>query len=111
MVKILENPTNKSNLTYELTGDTPSGISRQGDRIFNLQKWSHTLNCTQKEYLFSNPNELDIRKLTPKECFRLQGFLGDEIDLSNLPNSQCYKMAGNGQSVNVVMKIFEKMFK
>jgi DNA (cytosine-5)-methyltransferase 1 len=109
--EILSNPTNKSNLTYELTGDTPSGISRQGDRIFNLQSYPPTINCTQKEYLFTNPNELEIRKLTPKECFRLQGFLKDEINLEGISNSQCYKLAGNGLSINVVSKIFKELLK
>jgi DNA (cytosine-5)-methyltransferase 1 len=56
-------------------------------------------------------NNYILRKLTPKECFRLQGFLNDEIDISNLSDTQCYKLAGNGQSVNVVMKIFKEMFK
>lgn len=52
-----------------------------------------------------------LRRLTPKECFRLQGFLNDEINLEGLSDTQCYKLAGNGQSVNVVAKIFERMFK
>lgn len=52
-----------------------------------------------------------LRRLTPKECFRLMGFLNDEINLSNLSDTQCYKLAGNGQSVNVVEKIFKEMFK
>jgi len=56
-------------------------------------------------------NSQKIRKLTPKECFRLQGFLDDEINLSELSNTQKYKLAGNGQSVNVVVKIFKEMFK
>jgi len=51
-----------------------------------------------------------IRKLTPKECFRLQGFLNDEVNLKGLSDTQKYKLAGNGQSVNVVKKIFERMF-
>ncbi len=51
------------------------------------------------------------RKLTPLECFRLQGFLNDEVILDGLSNTQKYKLAGNGQSVNVVRKIFEVMFK
>ena len=51
-----------------------------------------------------------FRKLTPKECFRLQGFLNDEVNLEGLSNSQQYKLAGNGQSINVVKKIFERMF-
>ncbi len=53
---------------------------------------------------------LTVRKLTPTECFRLQGFLNDEIDLEGLSNTQRYKLAGNGQSVNVVKKIFYSLF-
>ena len=52
-----------------------------------------------------------IRKLTPKECFRLMGFLNDEINLEGLSDTQRYKLAGNGQDVNLVTKIFERMFK
>lgn len=111
LLKILENPVNKTNMTYELTGDTPSGISRQGDRIFNINSYCPTLNCTQKEYMFSHPNGLTIRKLTPKECFRLMGFLNDEINLEGLSNSQQYKIAGNGWDINLVSKIFEEMLK
>lgn len=51
-------------------------------------------------------HKLTIRKLTPTECFRLQGFLNDEVNLDGLSNTQRYKLAGNGQSVNVVKKIF-----
>lgn len=109
--QILQSPVNKTNLTYELTGDTPSGISRQGDRIFNLNSHAPTLNCTQKEYMFSNPNELTIRKLTPKECFRLMGFLNDEINLDGLSNTQKYRLAGNGWEINLVSKIFERILK
>ena len=52
-----------------------------------------------------------LRRLTPKECFRLQGFLNDEVNLEGISDTQKYKLAGNGQSVNVVAKIFERMFK
>lgn len=52
-----------------------------------------------------------FRRLTPKECFRLQGFLNDEINLDELSDTQAYKMAGNGQTVTVVEKIFRQMFK
>lgn len=50
-----------------------------------------------------------IRKLTPKECFRLMGFLNDEIKLDGLSDTQRYKLAGNGQDVNIVTKIFKNM--
>ena len=51
------------------------------------------------------------RRLTPKECFRLMGFLDDGIDLSGLSDTQCYKLAGNGWDINVVSKICKRMFK
>jgi DNA (cytosine-5)-methyltransferase 1 len=56
-------------------------------------------------------NGLTIRKLTPTECFRLMGFLDDEIYLEGLSNSQRYKLAGNGWDINLVSKIFKEMFK
>ena len=54
--------------------------------------------------------EFRIRKLTPKECFRLMGFLNDEIKLDYLSNTQKYKLAGNGWDINLVSKIFDKMY-
>lgn len=54
-----------------------------------------------------------IRKLTPRECFRLMGLQDDEIDIiqsANISNSQQYHMAGNSIVVNVLDGIFENMF-
>lgn len=51
-----------------------------------------------------------IRRLTPIECFRLQGFTKDQINLDNISDNQRYKLAGNGWSINVFQKIFEEMF-
>lgn len=53
---------------------------------------------------------LGIRKLTPKECFRLMGFLNDEINIDGLSDTQKYKLAGNGWDINLVSKIFKNMF-
>ena len=52
----------------------------------------------------------NLRRLTPRECFRLMGFLNDEINLNGLSDTQCYKLAGNGWDVNLVSKIFKRMF-
>jgi len=52
-----------------------------------------------------------IRKLTPKECFRLMGFFEDQINLKGISDSQCYRLAGNGWDLNVVKQIFEGLFK
>ncbi len=48
-----------------------------------------------------------IRKLTPKECFRLQGWTDDYFEKAQFVNSdsQLYKQAGNGVTVNVVEDI------
>jgi DNA (cytosine-5)-methyltransferase 1 len=51
------------------------------------------------------------RYLTPKEFFRLQGFLQDEVNLEGLTDRQAYKLAGNGQSVNVVKLLFKELLK
>nr|UVY09658.1 MAG: C-5 cytosine-specific DNA methylase [Bacteriophage sp.] len=52
-----------------------------------------------------------IRKLTPKECFRLQGWTDDYFEKAAFVNSdnQLYKQAGNGVTVTVVKAIAEKM--
>lgn len=52
-----------------------------------------------------------IRKLTPKECFRLQGWTDDYFEKAQLvsSDSQLYKQAGNGVTVNVICSIAEKM--
>ena len=52
-----------------------------------------------------------IRKLTPKECFRLQGWTDDYFEKAQFVNSdsQLYKQAGNGVTVNVIKAIAERM--
>jgi len=52
-----------------------------------------------------------IRKLTPKECFRLQGWTDDYFELAARVNSktQLYKQAGNGVTVPVVYEIARRL--
>ena len=55
-----------------------------------------------------------IRKLTPRECFRLMGMRDDDIDkiqAAGISNTQQYKMAGNSIVVNVLEAIFKNLFK
>lgn len=54
-----------------------------------------------------------IRKLTPKECFRLQGWADDYFEKAAFVNSdsQLYKQAGNGVTVNVICEIAKKLKK
>ena len=54
-----------------------------------------------------------IRKLTPRECFRLMGMRDDDIDKiqqAGISNTQQYKMAGNSIVVDVLEAIFRNLF-
>lgn len=53
-----------------------------------------------------------IRKLTPKECWRLQGFDDEDIDrciAGGVSSSQLYKQAGNSIAVNCLCAIFQNL--
>ena len=56
---------------------------------------------------------LKIRKLTPKECWRLMGFDDEDFEKASQVNSntQLYKQAGNSIVVNVLMAIFKELIK
>lgn len=49
-----------------------------------------------------------IRKLTPRECFRLQGF-PDEYKFPKMSDSALYKLAGNAVSVPLVKMIADRL--
>jgi len=59
--------------------------------------------------LFTLDNAFKIRKLTPRECFRLQDFPDDFKFV--VSNSQLYKQAGNSISANVMEMIFNQIEK
>lgn len=52
-----------------------------------------------------------IRKLTPRECWRLMGFTDEDFDKAKEVNSdtQLYKQAGNSIVVQVLESIFKQM--
>jgi len=51
------------------------------------------------------------RRLTPKECFRLMGFLNDEMILNKISNTQQYKLAGNGWCLRPAKDILINLLK
>lgn len=72
--------------------------------------------CHDKNYIYAIWCEkyrcyVTIRKLTPKECFRLQGWSDDYFEKAAFVNTdnQLYKQAGNGVTVNVVEAIGQKI--
>ena len=57
--------------------------------------------------------DFKIRKLTPKECWRLMGFSDEDFQKAQdtgLSNTQLYKQAGNSIVVNVLEEIFRNLF-
>ena len=59
----------------------------------------------------TNTHSLIVRKLTPKECWRLMGFADADFEKAEKvnSNSQLYKQAGNSIVVNVLEAIFKQM--
>lgn len=55
--------------------------------------------------------KLRIRKLTPRECYKLMGFDDEDFDKAQKVNSdtQLYKQAGNSIVVNVLEAIFKEL--
>lgn len=89
------------------------------EKIGNMREYrprtdgiTNTLTTVQKDnYLFQS--DFRIRKLTPKECWRLMGIDDECFDKAQQvnSNSQLYKQAGNGIVVNVLYYIFKELFK
>lgn len=77
----------------------------------NSQGISNTLTTVQKDnYVLSPENGYRLRKLTPRECFRLMGFTDAEFDrIKGVSNTQLYKQAGNSIVVNVLAALFDKL--
>lgn len=90
----------------EATANTLDTSCNQGifvqvsDELIVYAVWYEKLQCY-----------IAIRKLTPKECFRLQGWTDDYFEKAAFVNSdsQLYKQAGNGVTVNVICEIAKKL--
>ena len=52
-----------------------------------------------------------IRKLTPKECFSMQGYPTDFVLPEDVANTHLYKQAGNSVVVPVIARIAENIKK
>ena len=80
----------------------------QQDRIYD-NNVGLSLSTTAQPYY--PDNNLRIRKLTPKECWRLMGFDDSDFDKASKVNSntQLYKQAGNSIVVNVLEGILKEL--
>ena len=76
------------------------------DEGLRIRKEGITPCITTGEPIYTN--EPQIRRLTPRECFRLIDF-PDTFDFSVVSNSQAYKQAGNSIVVAVLEKIIKNL--
>ena len=84
------------NVTY----DKPGMFVQISDGLIVYAVWYEKYQCY-----------IAIRKLTPRECFRLQGWADEYFEKAQFVNSdsQLYKQAGNGVTVSVIKAMAEKM--
>ena len=89
-------------------------------KVLNLDLYNQTTNENISQCLTEPHHNTQrlfdgyrIRKLTPKECWRLMGFDDEDFEKAKaIPtsNTQLYKQAGNSIVVNVLEKIFKNLF-
>ena len=120
--KVIENP--KPKLVGGL-GEINFGKQyRQGNRVYDSESVAMCLtaqslgNTGGNSYLYLideskeiQQHSLRIRKLTPKECYRLMGFDDEAFERAEQVNSntQLYKQAGNSIVVDVLVAIFDNL--
>ena len=94
---------------------TPDRLNKRqnGRRFKNDDEPSFTLTAQDRHgVLLSNGKTYAIRKLTPRECWRLQGFTDVQFDKAkdaDISETQLYKQSGNAVTVPVIKSIAERM--
>ena len=91
------------------------GLNTQYSRVYDSKGVSTTINAQggglgAKTGLYNAGDK--VRRLTPKECFRLQGFKDEMVELGYklcISDTQLYKMAGNAVSVPVVEWVAQRV--
>lgn len=94
-------------------GDTIDAYNRR----VNSSGYSPTITTRPEGFktaILPVTKDIRIRKLTPKECFRLMGFSDQDFDAAKnvgISNSQLYKQAGNSIVVDVLYYIYVELYK
>ena len=108
----ISNRKSEGTAIVEVLGNVnPSGKGMNGN-VFSEEGLAPTLTTNKGEgnKILSN---LRIRKLTPKECFRLMGFDDSAYEAASkvVSNSQMYKQTGNSIVVDVLYYILVELYK
>ena len=99
--------------------ETIQNCELEQDKVLNLDLYNRA--SYEESQTITEPHHnsqrvfdgLRIRKLTPKECFRLMGFYDEDFSKAEqvpTSNAQLYKQAGNSIVVNVLEEILKELF-
>jgi len=69
-----------------------------------------TVECVCKQGIIEDGEKLRIRRLTPRECFRLMGVKDKDISLVN-SDTQSYRIAGNGIEIETMRSVIRQIYK
>lgn len=89
----------------------PDSKTRRG-RVQNDGDVTPTITAQGGENINYVETEYRIRKLTPRECWRLMGYTDEDFDkaqAAGVSNTQLYKQAGNAIVKQVLMAIFSEL--
>lgn len=111
---------NHENVTATIVNEINKNAKHQQDLVQSeegscrtIPAGTHASTPHLLKTIVNEQSQLRIRKLTPKECWRLMGFKDEEFEKAEKvnSNSQLYKQAGNSIVVNVLQKILENLLK
>lgn len=105
----------KDNVVVQLNPSKESGGKQpyQGNRIYDDKGISPTLQAqnggfSKGSITIKKSNDYRIRRLTPRECFRLMDF-PDTFKIDQVSNTQAYRQAGNSIVISCLVSIIKKL--
>lgn len=108
-IKVKSVTVQKDNVVIQLNESKESGGKQpyQQNRVYDINGINPALNAGQETWGGNLVNTYKIRRLTPRECFRLMDF--PDTFTWPVSDSQAYKQAGNSIVVNVLYKILKNL--
>ena len=107
----LNNPRHSTDRVYDVIGAGPAISTMQGG---GRQPYIKAGSSREENTTHPLTVGMEIRKLTPLECERLQAFPDDwtkyDVMGNRISDTQRYKMAGNAVTTNVIQAVFERIF-
>lgn len=97
--------------TQPMVIDTYNKRVKNNDCVGTITSYTGSVGNCGNFCIAKEQSPVRIRKLTPKECWRLMGFSDEDFEKAEKVNSntQLYKQAGNSIVVDVLVAIFDSL--